>query len=168
MTITPQLCTCPQFSACSWIVGQNTIMMPQPLYSPDMAPCNFFIFSKIRKKMKEWWFVNIDEIKTIAEGTKHHSEYCVAEFLRRLEKMLAQVYYTWWGPFWRGQIEYWWTKKDFVRKTKILPGKRETSIPFFSYTHISKASIVSISLSHSHLLYQITAHIVLHLSLPHF
>ena len=39
-------------------------MMPQLPYSPDLAPCDFFLFPKLKKTMKGRRFGNIEEIKT--------------------------------------------------------------------------------------------------------
>lgn len=47
-----------------FLAKNNTVMMPQPPYSPDMASCNFFLFPKIKKTMKRRRFANIEEIKT--------------------------------------------------------------------------------------------------------
>ena len=38
--------------------------MPQPPYSPDMAPCDFFMFSKLKRPIKGWRFATNEEIKT--------------------------------------------------------------------------------------------------------
>ena len=42
---------------------KTTIIMPQP-YSPDLAPCDFFLFPKLKRPMKERRFATIEEIKT--------------------------------------------------------------------------------------------------------
>jgi len=39
-------------------------MMPQPPYSPDMAPCDFFLFPKIKITLKGRRFTSIDDIKS--------------------------------------------------------------------------------------------------------
>ena len=38
--------------------------MPQPLYSPDLAPCDFFLFPRLKRLMKGRRFDTIEEIKT--------------------------------------------------------------------------------------------------------
>jgi hypothetical protein len=35
---------------------------PHPLYSPDLVPCDFFLFSKIKLKLKGRWFDTNEEI----------------------------------------------------------------------------------------------------------
>ena len=38
--------------------------MPQPPYSPDMAPCDFFLFPKIKRTLKGRRVTAIDHIKS--------------------------------------------------------------------------------------------------------
>lgn len=47
-----------------FLAQNNTVMMPQPPYSPDMAPCDFFLFPKIKRILKSHCFTSIDEIKS--------------------------------------------------------------------------------------------------------
>ncbi|UYV80207.1 hypothetical protein LAZ67_18002011 [Cordylochernes scorpioides] len=35
-----------------FMAKNNTLMMPQPPYSPDLAPCDFFLFPKLKRPMK--------------------------------------------------------------------------------------------------------------------
>ncbi|EFN77077.1 hypothetical protein EAI_02958, partial [Harpegnathos saltator] len=46
-----------------FLVKHNTVVMPQPPYSPDMAPCDFFLFPKLKRTLKGQRFSTIDEIK---------------------------------------------------------------------------------------------------------
>ena len=41
-----------------------TVTMPQPPYSPDMAPCDFFLFLKIKRTLKGRRFAAIGDIKS--------------------------------------------------------------------------------------------------------
>ncbi|UYV73900.1 hypothetical protein LAZ67_11001345 [Cordylochernes scorpioides] len=45
----------------------NTLMMPQRPYSPDLAPCDFFLFPKLKRPMKGRRYVTLDEIKTASK-----------------------------------------------------------------------------------------------------
>ena len=45
-------------------VAQESLTMPQPPYSPDMAPCDFFLFPKLKRTLKGRRFTVIDEIKS--------------------------------------------------------------------------------------------------------
>ena len=41
----------------------KTVIMPQPPYSPDLAPAEFFLFPKLKTTMKGKRFATIEEIK---------------------------------------------------------------------------------------------------------
>ena len=45
-------------------VAQESLTMPQPPYSPDMVPCDFFLFPKIKRTSKGRRFTAIDDIKS--------------------------------------------------------------------------------------------------------
>lgn len=53
-----------------FLVRNNTVAMPQSPYSPDMDPCNFLLFPKIKKTLKVRRFTRIDEI---AERAKDYT-----------------------------------------------------------------------------------------------
>ena len=62
--ITPLLtnrCLCANF----W--PKTTLMMPQPLYSTDLAPCDLFLFLKLKRPMKGRRYATLDEIKTASK-----------------------------------------------------------------------------------------------------
>ncbi|UYV81685.1 hypothetical protein LAZ67_20001964 [Cordylochernes scorpioides] len=42
-------------------------MMPQPPYSPDLAPCDFFLFPKLKRPIKGRRYATLDEIKTASK-----------------------------------------------------------------------------------------------------
>ena len=45
-------------------VAKNKIaVIPHPPYSPDLEPCDFFQFSKLKLKLKGSWFDTIEEIQ---------------------------------------------------------------------------------------------------------
>ena len=35
---------------CEFLAKNNTIILPQPLYSPDLATCDFFLFPKLKRQ----------------------------------------------------------------------------------------------------------------------
>ena len=41
----------------------STNIVPQPPYSPDLAPCDFWLFSKLKRPLRGHRFESIDEIK---------------------------------------------------------------------------------------------------------
>lgn len=52
----------------SWIVQSfleknNMPVFPQPAYSPDLAPCDFFLFPRLKNTLKGKRFETIEEIK---------------------------------------------------------------------------------------------------------
>jgi len=45
-------------------LAKNKIaVIPHPPYSPDLPPCDFFLFPKLKLKLKGCWFDNIEEIQ---------------------------------------------------------------------------------------------------------
>ncbi|KAG5335551.1 SETMR methyltransferase, partial [Acromyrmex charruanus] len=50
-----------------FLAKNNTLMMPQPPYSPNLAPCDFFLFPKLKRPMKGRRYATIEEIKTASK-----------------------------------------------------------------------------------------------------
>ncbi|UYV65187.1 hypothetical protein LAZ67_3003503 [Cordylochernes scorpioides] len=50
-----------------FLAKNNTLMMPQPPYSLDLAPCDFFLFPKLKRSMKGRRYATLDEIKTASK-----------------------------------------------------------------------------------------------------
>ncbi|UYV62563.1 hypothetical protein LAZ67_2001108 [Cordylochernes scorpioides] len=50
-----------------FLAKNNTLMMPQQPYSPDLAPCDFFLFPKLKRPMKGRRYATLDEIKTASK-----------------------------------------------------------------------------------------------------
>ncbi|UYV69294.1 hypothetical protein LAZ67_6003158 [Cordylochernes scorpioides] len=50
-----------------FLAKNNTLMMPQPPYSPELAPCDFFLFPKLMRPMKGRRYATLDEIKTASK-----------------------------------------------------------------------------------------------------
>ncbi|UYV78708.1 hypothetical protein LAZ67_16002504 [Cordylochernes scorpioides] len=59
------------------LAKNNTLMMPQPPYFPDLFPCDFFLFPKLKRPMKGRRYATLDEIKTAS-----------TEELKKKKKML--------------------------------------------------------------------------------
>jgi hypothetical protein len=47
-----------------FLAKYKTAVIPHPPYSPDLAPCNFFLFPKMKLKLKGFQFDTIEEIQT--------------------------------------------------------------------------------------------------------
>ncbi|UYV68154.1 hypothetical protein LAZ67_5003213 [Cordylochernes scorpioides] len=50
-----------------FLAKNNTLMNTQPPYSPDLAPCDLFLFPKLKKPMKGRRYATLDEIKTASK-----------------------------------------------------------------------------------------------------
>jgi len=46
-----------------FLAKQETIVVPQPPYSPDLAPADFFLFPNLKSTLKGRLFQTIEEIK---------------------------------------------------------------------------------------------------------
>ena len=46
-----------------FLTKNNVTTVPHPDYSPDLAPCDFYMFSKMKLQLKGWCFVSIEEIQ---------------------------------------------------------------------------------------------------------
>jgi hypothetical protein len=57
----------PQF------VTNNIVIIPQPPYSPDLAPCDFALFPKLKIKLRGWHFEIVSDIQNDFHGA---SEAC--------------------------------------------------------------------------------------------
>lgn len=66
-----------------FLAKSNTVTMRKPPYSPDMAPCYFFLFPKIKRALKSCCFRYIDdikkeslkELKVIGRSARHKGTY---------------------------------------------------------------------------------------------
>ncbi|VEN44570.1 unnamed protein product [Callosobruchus maculatus] len=47
-----------------YLAKNSTVMVPQQPYSPDLVPCDFFLFPKLKRPMKGPRYATIKEIKT--------------------------------------------------------------------------------------------------------
>jgi len=46
-----------------FLAKNNMVVIPHPTYSPDLAPCDFFLFPKIELKLKGRRFYTTEEIQ---------------------------------------------------------------------------------------------------------
>jgi len=51
------------FKVSKFLAENNMTVIPHPPYSPDMAPCDFFLFPKLKLQMKGRTFDTIEEIQ---------------------------------------------------------------------------------------------------------
>jgi len=51
------------FKVSQFLAKNNMTVVPHPSYSPDLAPCEFFLFPKLKLRMKGRRFNTIEEIQ---------------------------------------------------------------------------------------------------------
>jgi len=47
-----------------FLASTNMAVIPHPSYLPDLVPCDFFLFPKMKLKLKGWRFDSVKEIQT--------------------------------------------------------------------------------------------------------
>ena len=71
----------------------NIAVLEQPLYSPDLAPCDFFLFPKLMEVIKGTRFQDSEAIKTavmrkLRAISKESFQECMEAWQKRLEKCI--------------------------------------------------------------------------------
>ncbi|CAF1345953.1 unnamed protein product [Rotaria magnacalcarata] len=66
---------------------------PNPPYSPDLSPCDFFLFPKLKKQLRGIWFNDDNEMLTALEQaidnlTKEHYKKCFEDWFIRMHKCI--------------------------------------------------------------------------------
>jgi transposase len=46
-----------------FVTNNNMVIVPHPPYSPDLAPCDFTLFPKLKMKLKERCFETVSDIQ---------------------------------------------------------------------------------------------------------
>ena len=80
-------------SICQFLTERNIATLEHPQYSPDLAPCDFFFFSKIKSALKETHFCDIDSIKKAATTElkkipENAFQECFKSWKKRMHKCL--------------------------------------------------------------------------------
>jgi len=68
-------------------------VLEHPAYSPDLTPSNFFLFPKIKEKLKGWYFDDIDDIRSNTTAAlkaipKNHFQNCFEEWTKRRHRCI--------------------------------------------------------------------------------
>lgn len=68
--------------------------VPHPPYSPDLAPCDFFLFPRMKRDMKGKRFADITEVKTktteaLSAITEDEFKNCFEQWKKRLDKCIS-------------------------------------------------------------------------------
>ena len=76
-----------------YLQEERVILLPHPPYSPDLAPCDFFLFPKIKKELGGKWFERIQDlahaVKLVTDSIpqEEFSE-CFQSWRRRLRRCI--------------------------------------------------------------------------------
>ena len=80
-------------SICQFLPERDIATLEYPTYFPDLAPCDFFLFPKIKSVLKGTHFSDIDFIKMAATTElKKIPENAFKECFKSLERRNAQVF----------------------------------------------------------------------------
>ena len=76
-----------------FLAKNNIAVLEQPPYSPDLAPCDFFLFPKLKEVIKGTRFQDSEAIKTavvreLQAISEESFQECVEAWQRRLEKCI--------------------------------------------------------------------------------
>lgn len=87
---------------CEFLAKHSITVLPHPPYSPDLAPCDFFLFPKLKKPLKGRRFETISEIKANATRelkaiTKEAYQDCFNKWKHRWDKCVR-----WGGEYFEG------------------------------------------------------------------
>jgi len=74
-----------------FLSNKNITMFPYPPYSPDLAPCNFWLFPKVKMTMKGKRFESIQDIMLATTAqlrtlTKENLQNCFRKWQERWDK----------------------------------------------------------------------------------
>jgi len=77
-----------------FLAKHGTSQLQQPPYSPDLAPCDFFLFPRLKKVMKGRRFEATEDIKrnstkTPLDTQKQESAKCFQQWQKRWAKCVA-------------------------------------------------------------------------------
>ena len=77
-----------------FLAKQGTAQLQQPPYSPDLAPCDFFLYPRLKKVLKGHWFEATEDIKrnsmkTLLDIPKEEFAKCFQQWQKRWPKCVA-------------------------------------------------------------------------------
>jgi hypothetical protein len=75
-----------------WVTNNNVVIVPHTPYSPDLAPCDFVLFPKLKMKLKGRRFESVWHTKGIATGTRQHWGKWLPRCFRSVEKIMGSLY----------------------------------------------------------------------------
>lgn len=77
-----------------YLASKNIPVAPQPPYSPDLSPCDFFLFPKLKNHLKGNHFGTVENIQTaVTDQLKvipvSEFQHCYEEWKKRLQRCVA-------------------------------------------------------------------------------
>ena len=70
-----------------FLAKKNIPVLPHPPYSPDLAPCDFYLFSKLKSKLKGHHFGTMENTKNLSDElntlTENDFQYCYDQWKKR-------------------------------------------------------------------------------------
>jgi len=81
-----------------FLTKNNMTTVPHPAYAPDLASCNFYVFPKMKLRLKGWCFLfHWKDPSKIATGTKHAKASRLPWVLSKMTKSLGSLCTSpWW------------------------------------------------------------------------
>ena len=75
------------------MASKNIFVAPQPPYSPDLTPCDFFLFPKLKTHLKGTHFATFENIQTAVTSLQaipvSEFEHCYEEWKKCLQHCVA-------------------------------------------------------------------------------
>ena len=71
-----------------FLAKRNIPVLPHPPYSPDLAPCGFYLFPKLKLKLKDHHFGTMENIQKVVTDelhtlTENDFQYCYDQWKKR-------------------------------------------------------------------------------------
>ena len=94
LNLASRQCSCPHSPQRETVlVSKEITTLHHPLYLPDLAPWDFFLFPKLKKILKATRFQGVEDIKTsvtryLKTITKEEFSQCFKAWSKRIEKCI--------------------------------------------------------------------------------
>ena len=79
----------------TYLTARGTPVLEHAPYSPDLAPCDFFLFPKIKSALKGTQFESMEKVKRKSAEllnalTKEDFQHCFDQWKKRMERCVAR------------------------------------------------------------------------------